>query len=177
MNKLKKGYVQVYTGNGKGKTSAAIGVAVRAAGNGFKSLIVQFMKEYPYSELESLKKLSEWISVKQFGKDDFVYKQETPSPEDLKIAKSAIEFVKNQMVNKDYDIIILDEIIVSIYFGLLKINEVIELIKLKPEPIELILTGRYCPDEIIDLADLVTEMKEVKHYYNSGVLSRKGIDS
>lgn len=177
MNKLKKGYVQVYTGNGKGKTSAAIGVAVRAAGNGFKSLIVQFMKVYPYSELESLKKLSEWISVKQFGKDDFVYKQETPSPEDLKIAKSAIEFVKNQMVNKDYDIIILDEIIVSIYFGLLKINEVIELIKLKPEPIELILTGRYCPDEIIDLADLVTEMKEVKHYYNSGVLSRKGIDS
>ena len=177
MNKLKKGYVQVYTGNGKGKTSAAIGVAVRAAGNGFKSLIVQFMKVYPYSELESLKKLSEWISVKQFGKDDFVYKQETPSPEDLKIAKSAIEFVKNQMVNKEYDIVILDEIIVSIYFGLLKINEVIELIKLKPEPIELILTGRYCPDEIIDLADLVTEMKEVKHYYNSGVLSRKGIDS
>jgi cob(I)alamin adenosyltransferase len=177
MNKLKKGYVQVYTGNGKGKTSAAIGVAVRAAGNGFKSLIVQFMKEYPYSELESLNKLNEWITVKQFGKDDFVYKKETPPPEDVKIAKSAIEFVKNQMINNDYDIIVLDEIIVSVYFGLLKINEVVELIKSKPVEIELILTGRYCPAEIIELADLVTEMKEIKHYYSSGVLSRKGIDS
>lgn len=177
MSKLKKGFVQVYTGNGKGKTTAAIGVAVRAAGSGFKTLIVQFMKEYPYGELESLKNLKEWITIRQFGKDEFVYKGQKPLDEDIKTAKSAVTFVKENMLNKEYDIIILDEIIVAVYFELLQVNEVVELIKSKPEELELILTGRYCPNEIIDLADLVTEMKEVKHYYSQGILSRKGIDS
>ena len=177
MSRLKKGFVQVYTGNGKGKTTAAIGVAVRAAGSGFKTLIVQFMKEYPYGELESLKNLEKWITIRQFGKDEFVYKGQKPLDEDIKTAKSAAKYVQENMLNKEYDIIILDEIIVAVYFELLQVNEVVELIKSKPEGLELILTGRYCPKEIIDLADLVTEMKEVKHYYTKGILSRKGIES
>ncbi len=177
MSKLKKGYIQVYTGNGKGKTTAALGVALRAAGSGFRTLIVQFMKEYPYSELESLKNLNEWITILQFGKDEFVYKGEKPSDEDLKIANNAMAFVKDKMIGKEYDIIILDEVLVSIYFGLLEEEKVVELIQSKPEELELILTGRYCPEQIIVKADLVTEMKEVKHYYSKGILSRKGIDS
>ena len=177
MSKLKKGFIQVYTGKGKGKTTAALGVAVRAAGYGLRTLIVQFMKEYPYSELESLKNLNRWITILQFGKDEFVYKGQKPLDEDIETAKRAMVFVKEKMMKKEYDIIILDEILVSIYFELLNTSEVTGLIQSKPEELELILTGRYCPDEIIEIADLVTEMKEIKHYYSQGILSRKGIDS
>lgn len=177
MTSLDKGFIQVYTGNGKGKTTAALGQAVRAAGFGYKSFIIQFMKEYPYNELNSLKFLSEWITIEQHGKDDFVYKKQPPSEEDKNKAAEALKIAETKMFSGDYNIIILDEVLVSIYFGLFNENTILSFIDKKPDNIELILTGRYCPGSIINKADLVTEMKEIKHYYSSGVLSRKGFES
>lgn len=177
MNKLNQGFVQIYTGNGKGKSTAAIGQAVRAAGFGLRSYIAQFMKEYPYNELNSLEHLSEWITIEQFGGDEFVYKKELPGEEELAKAKRGLLTVKEKMISGDYDLIILDEAIVAIYFKLIETTELIEFVKIKPVNVELILTGRYCPEELIELADLVTEMKEVKHYYQEGIKSRRGIES
>jgi cob(I)alamin adenosyltransferase len=174
---LQAGYIQVYTGNGKGKTTAAIGQAVRAAGAGLKTYIIQFMKEYPYSELNSLKYLSEWITIEQKGGDDFVYKRELPSEEEKTKARKALKKAADLMRGGTFDIVILDEILVTVYFKLLTEDEIIEAIKRKPEKVELILTGRYCPEKISEMADLVTEMSEIKHYYSKGIVSRKGIES
>lgn len=175
--KLEKGFIHVYTGNGKGKTTAAIGQAVRAAGFGLKTYFVMFMKEFPYNEVKSLGKLKELITIVQVGKDDFVYKKVIPSDEEKLKIKNALNKAKTKMLSGEYDLIVLDEIFVSIYFGLITKEEVIAFINEKPEHVELILTGRYCPQEIMDKADLVTEMKEVKHYYEKGVLARRGIES
>lgn len=177
MSKLKQGFVQIYTGNGKGKSTAAIGQAVRAAGFGLKTYVVQFMKEYPYNELISLKHLSEWITIEQFGGDEFVYKKELPNEEELAKTQNGLQSAREKMLSGEYDVIILDEAIVAIYFKLIRTEELIEFIKIKPQNVELILTGRYCPEELIELADLVTEMKEVKHYYQKGITSRRGIES
>jgi cob(I)alamin adenosyltransferase len=177
MKKLEKGFVQIYTGNGKGKSTAAIGQAVRAAGFGLKTYIAQFMKEYPYNELISLKNLSEWITIEQFGGDEFVYKKELPGQVELDKAKKGLQTAKEKMLSGEFELIILDEAIVAIYFKLIESKDLIEIINAKPENVEMILTGRYCPDELIEMADLVTEMKEVKHYYQNGVTSRRGIES
>ena len=177
MSKLKQGFVQIYTGNGKGKSTAAIGQAVRAAGFGLKTYIAQFMKEYPYNELISLKHLSEWITIEQFCGDEFVYRKELPNEEELDKARNGLQAARKKMLSGEYDLIILDEAIVAIYFKLIRTEELIEFIKIKPQNVELILTGRYCPEELIKLADLVTEMKEVKHYYQKGITSRRGIES
>ena len=177
MNKLERGFTQIYTGNGKGKTTAAIGQAVRAAGFGLKTYIAQFMKEFPYNELNSLKHLKNWITIEQYCGDEFVYKKELPTEEDLAKAKKGLRTAKEKMVSGEYDLVILDEAIVATYFKLIETAELIEIIKLKPEKVELILTGRYCPEELIRLADLVTDMKEVKHYYQEGIKSRRGIES
>lgn len=177
MNKLEKGYIQVYTGNGKGKSTAAIGQAVRAAGYGLRTYIAQFMKEYPYNELRSLELLNEWITVEQFAGDDFVYRKELPDKQEMDKARRGLETAKAKMLSGKYDLIILDEVLVSIHFGLFNDEEILTFIKMKPVNVELILTGRYCPDKILEIADLVTEMKVIKHYYQEGVLARKGIES
>lgn len=177
MTKLDKGFVHIYTGNGKGKTTAAIGQAVRAAGAGLKSYIIQFMKEFPYNEINSLSYLKDWITIEQVGKDDFVLKCETPPKEEIEKAQNALLKAKEILMSGEYDLIILDEVCVAIYFGLFTADDVLPLLESKPENVELVLTGRYCPKVLIDRADLVTEMKEVKHYYQKGVLARKGIES
>lgn len=177
MSKLKKGYTHIYTGNGKGKTSAAIGLAIRAAGFGLKTYIACFMKEFPYSEFTALKKFAGQIDIEPFGKDDFVFRKEYPIGEELYAIKKGLDFAKENMLSGKYDIIILDEICVCHYFKIFSAEEIIEFIKKKPDTIELILTGRYCPEELYQYADLITEMKEVKHYYYSGVNARKGIES
>lgn len=175
--KMKKGYIQVYTGNGKGKSTASIGQAVRAAGAGLKTYIIQFMKDFPYSELNSLKFLDEYITIEQVGKDDYVFRKEPPPKSEIEIASAALERAYSLMKCGKYDIIILDEVCVAIYFGLFETTDVLKFVKDKPDNIELILTGRYCPQELINAADLVTEMKEVKHYYQNGVETRRGIES
>ncbi len=172
-----RGYIQVYTGNGKGKSSAAIGIAVRAAGAGLKTFFVQFMKVFPYSEINSLTKLSEFITLKQYGKDDFIFRKENPNAEEIKETQLGLKEAKAAMHSGEYDLLILDEVCVSIYFKLFTTDEIIDFLKQKPENVEVILTGRYCPDKIIEIADLVSEIKEIKHYFTKGILSRKGFDS
>jgi len=177
MSRLTKGYIQVYTGNGKGKTTAALGQALRAAGSGLKTFIVSFMKDFAYSELKSIQQLSQWIRLEQYGNDNFVFNKKPPGERDLKAAQEGLQKAREEMLCGEYDIVIMDEVCVAIYFGLLKTEAVVSILKEKPEPIELILTGRYCPEELIEEADIVTEMVEIKHYYQKGVSARRGIES
>lgn len=177
MAHLEKGYIQVYTGNGKGKTTAAIGLAVRAAGAGMKTYFIQFMKEYPYSEIKSLEAYKDKITLVQCCGDDFVLNKGLPPQTEINKAREGLKEAKERMLSGEYDIVVLDEVLVSVYFKLFTTDEILEFINCKPEIVELILTGRYCPQAIIDKADLVTEMKEIKHYYAKGVTSRKGIES
>jgi cob(I)alamin adenosyltransferase len=174
---MKKGYTHVYTGNGKGKTTAALGLSMRAAGSGLRTLFIHFMKDYQYSEIHGLFFLSQFIQIEQFGNDRFVVERREPTAEETASIKEALARTRRAYKDNQHDIIVLDEIFPAFYFGIIKIEEILSLIKDKPEHIELVLTGRYCPQEVIDAADLVTEMKEVKHYYAQGVLSRQGIDS
>ncbi len=171
-----RGYVQVYTGNGKGKTTASIGLAVRAAGHGLKVLILQFMKGWTdYGELEGVRMLSPYVELRQVGRDTFVNPQ-NPDAEDIRLAREGWNLAKEAILGKKADIVILDEINCAMYFGLLPADEILEVIKGKPEGVELILTGRGAPAEIIEAADLVTEMREVKHYYGKGVDARLGVE-
>ncbi len=167
------GYVHVYTGNGKGKTTAAFGLAMRAAGRGKSVCIIQFMKpDEGYGEQVSARKLG--IEVYPFGTRRFVNKN-NPSTEDVERAKNALAFAREKM-KYNYDLLILDEVNVAIDFRLISLEEVLSLMDALPENTELILTGRYAPKEIIERADLVTEMREVKHYFAKGVMAREGIE-
>ncbi len=167
--------IQVYTGNGKGKTTAAIGQAIRAIGNNFKVLMIQFMKgDKTYGEIIAAKNIPNF-EIKQFGLSTFVKKSE-PSPTDIKLAQEGLAFARKALQDNTYQMIILDEINVAIDYGLIKLSEVVEIVKNCPKSVELILTGRYAPKELIDLADLVSEIKEIKHPYTKGYVSREGID-
>jgi len=174
---VKRGYVQVYTGNGKGKTTAALGLALRAAGAGLRVFIIQLMKEYPYSELESLKALADRITIEQSGDDAFVYRNELPSEAHRAKARAALDRAVAVMASGDYDVVVLDEACVAVYFQLITENDLLAVLDARPERVELVLTGRYCPDAVLERADLVSEMREVKHYYERGVKARKGIES
>ncbi len=174
---LAKGYIQIYTGNGKGKTTAAIGQAMRAAGSGLKTFIAMFMKDFSYGEIKSIKHLSDWIRLEQYGNDTFVLRKKKPEDKDIGAAKQALKQARKAMLSAKYDIVIMDEVCVAIHFSLLETRDLLSLMEEKPEALELILTGRYCPPELIERADLVTEMQEIKHYYQNGVLARKGIES
>lgn len=169
-----KGYVQVYTGNGKGKTTAAIGLSVRAAGAGLNVFIAQFIKMGEYSEIKSLKKFSDRITIKQFGRGKFI--KGAPSEEDMEAAQKGLHAVRVALLSGKYDIIILEEGNVAASIGLLSTDDIIHLIDRKPEHVEIVITGRNASQEIIDKADLVTEMKDIKHYFNKGVAARTGIE-
>jgi len=168
-----KGYIQVYTGNGKGKTTAALGVSLRAVCAGNKVFIGQFMKGQGYSELKAPDYLPNF-KMEQFGDVNFVLGK--PSEEDVAKAKSGLARMKEVLVSGEYDVVVFDEINTTLFFGMVTVDEVIEVLDMKPEKTEVILTGRYVPDEIINKADLVTEMGEVKHYFNAGVNARIGIE-
>ncbi len=171
---LEKGFVHIYTGPGKGKTTAAIGLGVRAAGAGFKVYMIQFMKGRRYSELDALKHLSNFTVV-QYGRDEFVSK-EKPEQIDIDFAKKGLEHAKKILKEGKCDMVILDEINVAVDYKLIHLKDVLKLVDEKPEKMELVLTGRYAPPELVKSADLVTEMLEIKHPYQKGVLARKGID-
>jgi len=177
MSEPTRRFIQIYTGNGKGKTTAAIGQAVRAAGNGLRTLIVMFMKEHPYGEIQSLRHLSEWITIEHYGNDDFVFRKQPPSDKDRALARQALNRAREAMLSKQYDIVILDEVCVTTYFELLTTEDVLPLLDEKPDEVELILTGRYCPAEWIEKADLVTDMQEIKHYYQKGIVARRGFET
>ncbi len=174
MGKLKKGYVQVYTGDGKGKTTAALGLALRAVGNDFKVFIAQFIKGLEYCEIKALKRLSDSITVKQYGRGCFI--QNNPTKEDIAAARNGLCEITEVISSGKYDLVILDEINIALHFKILTLQDVLDLIEIKPGNVELVLTGRRAEKEIIDKADLVTEMREVKHYFTKGVMARKGIE-
>ena len=169
-----KGYVQVYTGDGKGKTTAAIGLAVRAVGAGLKVFIGQFVKGMKYSELKSLERFSPEIKVKQYGRATFVHSK--PAEEDFTAARDGYEEIKAIITSGQYDLVILDEANIAVHFKLLSVEDLLALIDIKPESVELVFTGRKADPRLVEKADLVTEMRDVKHYYSEGVLAREGIE-
>ena len=175
-NTLGKGYVHVYTGNGKGKTTAALGLAFRAMGHGLKTYIGQFMKGQHYGELDAARMVPKYITIEQYGKDTLIHVKNPPDPADVRMAQEGLAKAKAAMLSARYDIIILDEITTAYYFLLVSLDEMLDFIIKKPEGIELIFTGRYAPVELIDAADVVTEMNEVKHYYQKDVNARDGIE-
>jgi len=174
---MNQGFIQIYTGNGKGKTSAALGIVLRAAGAELKCLIIQFMKEgFDYSEMISIPFLSDWITIERYGNDAHVLEKRIPTKTECNTARNGLKRAREALTGDRYDVIILDEVCVAVHFGLFDADEVTPLFEHKSVKVELILTGRYCPDDWIERADLVTDMREVKHYYSQGILSRKGID-
>ena len=165
--------IQIYTGNGKGKTTASIGLGLRVNGANKKVLLVQFLKDGKSSEIKIIKKLKNF-DVEIFGKKGFI-KKDNLTKKDFNLAEQGFNFAQKAIESKKYDLIILDEINIAIYFGLIKEKDILDLIKKAPKKLELILTGRQATKKIIQLADLVTEMKETKHYYNK-IKARKGIE-
>lgn len=170
---MEKGYIHVYTGNGKGKTTAAFGLALRAAMAGKRVYIGQFVKGMAYSETKCTEFIS-GIEIEQYGTTCYIDRD--PDQEDIRRAQQGLEKCKALMASGDYDVVILDEITIAVYFKLLTDAEVLDALKTKAEHVEIVLTGRYASEALMDAADLVSDIQEVKHYYKQGVLSREGID-
>lgn len=171
---VKKGFVHLYTGNGKGKTTAALGLALRAAGTGMKVFIAQFAKGVATGELKSLKKLSKQITVKQLGRGSFI--NQNPFGIDRDLAAKGLAAIEIALQKGGYDMVILDEVCVACNYHLIPTERVLYIIKNRPEKVEVIMTGRNASKDFIDAADIVTEMREIKHYFHKGVKARKGIE-
>jgi cob(I)alamin adenosyltransferase len=172
-----QGLIIIHTGDGKGKTTAAMGMALRAAGHQFRCLMIQFIKgSWAYGELEAVKKLHPYFEIIPMGKGFIRFDQGGPTPEDLQAVQETWNFFLEQMQCGRYDLIILDEINYVIDYQLLPVEEVVEALKNKPASLHVILTGRNAKPEIMDLADLVTEMKEIKHPYKKSIRAQKGIE-
>jgi cob(I)alamin adenosyltransferase len=169
-----KGYVHVYTGPGKGKTTAALGLALRAAGAGFKVFIAQFVKGMQYGELDALKRFTGQITLKQYGRDCFI--SGVPTEEDCRMAREGLDEVQKIVASGEYQLVIMDEANIAVYYNLFPVDGLVTIINNIPENVELVITGRYADPTIIDKADLVTEMCEIKHYYHKGVKARRGIE-
>ena len=166
--------VHIYTGNGKGKTTAALGLALRAAGAGKSVFFGQFVKGMAYSEVSIINEKLPEIEHQLFGRRCFINRD--PKEEDYKAARSGLEKVNDIIRERKYDLIILDEINIALYYKLIPIEDVTDIIDNLPEETELVLTGRYAPEELMEKADLVTEMKEIKHYFKEDIKARKGIE-
>ena len=169
-----KGYLQIYTGNGKGKTTAALGLILRAAGAGLRVFFGQFIKHGDFSEILALRDRFPEVTVAQFGLGRFIPGE--PSPEDIRAAQEGLTALRAAMLGGDYDLVVADEAGPAVKAGLFGEEDLLDLADARPDSVELILTGRHIPATVIDKADLVTEMKAVRHYFESGVKSRKGIE-
>lgn len=167
------GYIQIYTGNGKGKTTAALGLTLRAVGAGKTVFFGQFVKGRVYSEIKALQQFPA-VQVKQYGLDCFI--RHEPTQPDIQAARKGLREISEIIVSGKYDIIVLDEASIALYYNLFTVEELISVLKQKPEETEIIITGRYAPPQLIEIAALVTEMKEIKHYYRQGVMARVGIE-
>jgi cob(I)alamin adenosyltransferase len=174
--KLEQGYIQVYTGNCKGKTTAALGLALRAVGRELMVCMIQFMKGGgPYGEHLAAEKLAPYLTIIRTGREGWV-NRDNPDAEDIRLARQALETARDALTGGRYDLVILDEINGAVSFGLLSVDQVLELMGQKPANVELVLTGRNAHEKIVEAADLVTEMREIKHYYKAGVPARIGIE-
>ena len=173
---LIRGQVQVYTGNGKGKTTAALGLALRAVGRGLRVCIVQFIKGGgQYGEHLAAERLAPLLTIHQTGRDCWIYKDNL-DPEDIRIARETLELARRVLTGGEYDLVILDEINGAAWFGLISVDDILSLISARPDNVELVLTGRSADPRVIEAADLVTEMVEVKHYFHAGMQGRTGIE-
>ena len=170
-----QGFVQVYTGDGKGKTTAALGLALRAAGAGLRVYFGQFIKNADYSEIKALARFADRITVRQFGRGCFLLSE--PAPADRAAARLALDAIGQALTSGDYDLVVADEANVAVALGLIEADDLVSLIDRRPEQVELVLTGRGAPEAVLARADLVTEMRCVRHYYDRGVLARPGIES
>lgn len=174
--KLAQGCVQVYTGNCKGKTTAALGLALRAVGRGLKVVMIQFMKGGgPYGEHLAAARLTPELTIIPTGREGWVNK-DNPAQEDVSLAAAALVLAREKLLSGEYDMVILDEVNGAAGFGLISVDEILELISIRPQTVELVLTGRNADPRVIEAADLVTEMVEIKHYYKAGVPARLGIE-
>jgi cob(I)alamin adenosyltransferase len=171
---MRRGYIQVYTGNGKGKTTAALGLALRSAGSGHRVFIAQFVKQRRCSEHKAMERFSDLVTIVRYGKGCF--RERVPGKSDFESAATAFKQVKDIIASRQYDVVILDEINIAMHYGLIQVEELLDVMKKKPLEVELVLTGRYADSRVIEKADLVTEMKEIKHYSANGVKARTGIE-
>jgi len=169
-----RGYVHVYTGDGKGKTTAALGLALRAAGAGWRVFFAQFVKGMPSSELAAMELLSRSITARQFGRARFIARE--PEQVDIDCAEQGFAECKEAAASGEYRMVILDEANMAAAFGLLRLDDLVRFIECKPRSLELVITGRWAHRRVIESADLVTEMQEIKHYYQQGVLARTGVE-
>ncbi len=170
---MAKGQIQIYTGSGKGKTTAALGLSLRGVCAGKKVFFGQFIKGMDYSELKAGEYLP-GFEIRQFGRDCFIYND--PVEEDIAAAKEGLAICKEILNKGEYDIVVLDELNIALHYKLFSLEDVMEMLENKCEKTEVVITGRYAPKELIEMADLVTEMKEIKHYYKKGLQARKGIE-
>ena len=167
-------YIHVYTGDGKGKTTAALGLVLRAVGAGWRVLFTQFLKHGEFSEIKALKKLGDQVTIRQYGSGRFT--KGRPSEKEIEMARAGLSEIMQVMEEGRYDLIVLDEINVAVHFGLIPLEGIISLLEKRPQNIELVLTGRWAPKEITERADLVTEARMIKHYFSKGVTAREGIE-
>lgn len=173
--RAKQGLVMVITGNGKGKTTSAFGQALRAVGQGYQVCIIQFMKGRKYGEVLAIEKYIPDITLYQFGLDSFVMR-DNPAAVDVDFARQGFEKAKEVINCAKYDMVILDEINVAVDFSLIPEEEILNMVKSKPPELDLVLTGRYASDQLREIADLVSEVTEIKHHYNAGIKDRAGIE-
>ena len=171
---MRRGLVQIYTGNGKGKTTAALGLALRAFGAGLKIYLGQFIKKGQFSEIKALRRFHPNIIIRQYGRGCFV--KGKPSPADILSAQKGLNDLSRAMISGKYDLVIADEIICAVNAGLISAKEALHLIDRKPAAVELVLTGRNAPNQIIKRSDLVTEMRKIRHPFDKGIGARKGIE-
>jgi cob(I)alamin adenosyltransferase len=170
-----QGYVQVYTGDGKGKTTAALGLALRAAGAGLRVFFAQFVKGMDYSELHALERHSDLITLRQYGRRCFILGE--PEEEDRHSARMGLAEAKAEMLSGRYQVVVLDEASIAVFFELFSIDDLLDVVEARPTGVELVITGRRADERLLAAADLVTEMREIKHYYQKGVTARKGIEN
>ena len=167
-------YIHVYTGDGKGKTAAALGLTLRAVGAGWRVLFGQFLKHGEFSEIKALKKFGGQVTIRQYGSGRFI--KGRPSEKEIEMALAGLSEIMQVMEDGKYDLIVLDEINVAVHFGLISLKSIKSLLEKRPQNLELVLTGRWAPKEIMERADLVTEVRMIKHYFSKGVPARKGIE-
>jgi cob(I)alamin adenosyltransferase len=171
----KRGLVMVVTGNGKGKTTSAFGQSLRAIGQGYRVCMIQFMKGRKYGEVLAAEKYLPNFTYYQFGLDSFVMRDNT-APIDIELAKQGLEKTKEIIHSGEFDLVILDEINVAVYFNLIPKDEVLQMVRSKPSDLDVMLTGRYAFDELKEYADMVSEVTEIKHHYAAGIKDRAGIE-
>ena len=171
---MDRGPVQIYTGEGKGKTTAALGLVLRACGHGLRVFLAQFAKGMDYGELHSLQRFADQVTVRQYGRDCFIRRE--PTDEDIRLARAGWQEVSEVVAAGAQDLVILDEIGIALHYRLISLAEVEGLLERRPSTVELVLTGRKIPSALFARADLVTEMREIKHYFAQGVKARPGIE-